>query len=82
MAAFSRYWKIGLLWALSLLTVGYVSAAAQTFLLTETPQVVAGNDVGFRIERTENGIAVGKIVVRVDGRWIDTAAPVTVGLTR
>jgi hypothetical protein len=74
----SRYWKIGLLWALSLIAVGYVSASAQSFLLTETPQIVAGSDVGFRVERTQNGIAVGRVVVRVDGRWIDTASPTLV----
>jgi len=41
-------------------------------LITESPTVVSGNDIGFRIERTQNGIAVGKLVVRVDGRWVDT----------
>jgi hypothetical protein len=76
MAAFSRYWKIGLLWALSLIAVGYVSASAQPFLLTETPRIVAGSDLGFRVERTQNGIAVGRVVVRVDGRWIDTVSSV------
>jgi hypothetical protein len=41
-------------------------------LVTESPMVISGNDIGFRIERTQDGIAVGKLVVRVDGRWVNT----------
>jgi len=78
-----RYWKVVVLWTLSLLTVGTLSSWAQTqggrpsFLLTTAPTVVFGNDVGFRIERTEDGIQIGKVVVRIDGRWVDTAVPST-----
>ena len=42
------------------------------------PTVVSGGDIGFRLERTVDGIAVGRVVIRVDGRWIDTTAPVTI----
>ena len=66
----------------SLVAVGVISSSAQAqrgrpgvSLVTEAPTVVSGNDVGFRIERTQNGIPVGKIVVRVDGRWVDTVPP-------
>ena len=38
---------------------------------THMPEVIFGNDFGFRMETTQNGIAVGKLVVRVNGRWID-----------
>jgi hypothetical protein len=76
----TRYWKLAMVWALSLIAVGAISSAAQSQrggvaglqLLTEGLTVVSGNDVGFRIERTREGIPVGKIVVRVDGRWVDT----------
>ena len=39
--------------------------------LTHLPEVIAGNDLGFRMESTRDGIAVGKLVIRVNGRWID-----------
>ena len=75
------HWKLAILWALSLLVVGAISSSAQVQrgqtefnLLTVSPTVVSGNDVGFRIERTQDGIPIGKLVVRVDGRWVDTAA--------
>ena len=35
------------------------------------PTIIAGNDLGFRVESTRNGIPVGKLVVRVNGKWID-----------
>jgi len=82
MAILTRHWTLAILWALSLVAVGVISASAQTprgrpgvSLVTEAPTVVSGNDIGFRIERTQNGIPVGKIVVRVDGRWVDTVPP-------
>ena len=82
----TRHWKLALLWALSLLAVGAISSSAQAQrpggrpglpfnFLTESPIVVSGNDVGFRIERTQDGIPVGRIVVRVDGHWVDTGVP-------
>jgi hypothetical protein len=33
--------------------------------------VIAGNDLGFRIESNKDNIPVGKIVVRIDGHWVD-----------
>jgi hypothetical protein len=81
-ALLTRHWKLAILWALSLLAVGAISSSAQTqrlglpfSFITESPTVVSGNDVGFRIERTQDGIPIGRIVVRVDGRWVDTGVP-------
>lgn len=39
--------------------------------LTHLPEVISGNDFGLRVETTRDGIVVGKLVVRVNGRWID-----------
>ena len=82
MAILTRHWKLAILWALSLVTVSVISSAAQAQrrqpgfeMLTVAPAVVSGNDVGFRIERTQDGMPVGKVVVRVDGRWVDTLSP-------
>jgi hypothetical protein len=78
-----RYWKLAIWWTLSLLVVSGISFSAQVQprrgapglppgLITESPTIVSGADIGFRIERTRDGIPIGKVVVRVDGRWIDT----------
>ena len=82
MTALTRHWKLAILWTLSLVAVSAISSSAQAQrgrpgvnLLTAAPTVVFGNDVGFRIERTQDGIPVGRIVVRVNGTWVDTAAP-------
>jgi len=73
-------WKLFVAWAVSLVIVGALTAAAQQQLprapfLTVAPEFVSGNDLGFRIERTVEGVPVGKLVIRVDGRWVDVAAP-------
>ena len=62
-------------WALSLVAVGGLTAAAQNDRLTISPQFVSGDDLGFRIERTVDGIPIGKLVIRLDGRWVDVASP-------
>ena len=57
-----RYWRLAMLWVLSLLTVGAVSSSAQSQgrvgqprqnpnQITVAPEIVFGNDVGFRIVR-------------------------------
>jgi hypothetical protein len=83
---FTRHWKLVILWGISLVATGAMLSAAQAprpsgrpgllpgFVL-ENPTVISGNDVGFRIERTQDGIPVGRIVVRVEGQWVDTAGP-------
>lgn len=83
-----RHWKLAIVWALSLCVVCALSLSAQVQrqgggplpdlpTITVSPTIISGNDVGFRIERTEAGIPTGRLVIRVDGRWIDTgiAAP-------
>jgi hypothetical protein len=79
MAGLVRHWRLAILWMLSLVAVSAITSSAQAqrgqpgfTLLTEGPMVISGNDIGFRIERTRDGIPVGKVVVRVDGRWVDT----------
>jgi hypothetical protein len=33
--------------------------------------VLAGDEVGFRIERYDGATPVGRIVIRLDGRWVE-----------
>jgi hypothetical protein len=45
---------------------------AQTFPLPAPPQgVIPANDLAFRLDRTESGRAVGRLMVRVDGKWLE-----------
>jgi hypothetical protein len=37
--------------------------------------------LGFRIERTVDGIPIGKLVIRLDGRWVDVVSPPASGST-
>jgi hypothetical protein len=76
-------WRILVLWAISLIGVG-ATAAAQRLpgapvnqmptLLLENQSVLTGEEIGFRVERVVDGVPVGHVVVRVDGRWVDTQA--------
>jgi hypothetical protein len=75
----AQHWKIALLWIVSLVVVGVVVASAhQTLRLPVTemaaPEIISGSDVGFRIDRTVDGIPEGAVVVRVNGKWIAVAS--------
>lgn len=65
--------SLALLWVVSLFVVASV-VKAQVFeaprLLPE-PRILSGADVGFRIEAEQGGVAVGRVMVRIDGKWIE-----------
>jgi hypothetical protein len=63
----------------SVVTIG-VWASAQISQVPRTssdglelvaPMLVAGSDLGFRIEGYRDNIPFGKVVIRIDGRWIE-----------
>lgn len=37
-----------------------------------SPRVMAGPDIGFRVEGLRGDRVVGRLVVNVDGRWVET----------
>lgn len=37
----------------------------------DQPVTLSGNDIGFRIEGRRGDAIVGRLVVRVDGEWVD-----------
>lgn len=80
--ALKHHWKVAIIWAFSLIAVGSIATSAQVGrsprMMTETPQIISGTDIGFRIERTQNGIPIGTVVVRLDGRWVDTGSPMRI----
>jgi hypothetical protein len=64
---------LGALSALSLVAVASIAAQAPETIPSVAPIVVSGDDVGFRIEGHRGQTPVGKIVVRIDGQWIEAA---------
>ena len=42
-----------------------------------TPRVVSGADIGFRVEGNKDGRAVGTLVVRINGQWVETTPSLT-----
>jgi len=91
----ARAWKLTPAWTLSLVAAGALasvltSAQAQpprtlglpTPEITEGTVILSGNDIGFRVERTRDGVPIGTLVVRIDGRWVEAGSSVRVTLTR
>jgi hypothetical protein len=35
------------------------------------PIIISGSDLGFRVESRGNNVSVGKLVVRINGIWVD-----------
>ena len=62
------YIGLALIWAASLVGVG---VWAQT--PASEQKVISGADLGFRVERQERGTPVGKLVVRVNGQWVEVS---------
>jgi len=76
-----RDWRLVVLWAVSLALGWVMTAVAQISplrnpqtLLLDSPTILTGDDVGFRLERMRDGVPVGRVVVRVDGRWVEPQA--------
>ena len=68
---------------LIVLTLAAVGAWASAQVIPQKvvpPVVLAGPDVGFRIEAYKGTTPVGRIVVRIDGQWVEAQFPV--GFTR
>jgi len=38
---------------------------------SQAPTVIAGSDIGFRVERYTGSTPVGKLVVRINGQWVE-----------
>ena len=77
-------------WLVSLAVVGGVTSAlmrAQAPSQAPPPittqaappevRIVSGADIGFRVEGNKDGRAIGTLVVRINGQWVETAANVT-----
>jgi hypothetical protein len=77
------------LWLASLAVVaGFTSALMRAQAPSQVPspytsqapppaaRILSGADIGFRVESTKDGRAVGTLVVRINGQWVETAASI------
>ena len=37
----------------------------------QAPTVISGDDLGFRVETDRGGVPTGRLVVRVNGQWVE-----------
>jgi hypothetical protein len=51
---------------------GWASAQSIAPRPVNPPRVLMGEDVGFRIEAQRGNTVIGRVVVRVNGEWVDT----------
>jgi hypothetical protein len=63
---------LAILWVGSLFVVATI-ARAQVYQINPLPEprVVFGPDFGLRIEGEQNGVPVGPLVVKIDGKWVE-----------
>jgi len=69
-----------IVWAIFILAAGmwgYAQAPTPQLELhvqgppTEPPTIIAGTDLGFRIDRHRGNTPIGRIVIRVNGEWVE-----------
>lgn len=67
-----RIVAFAILWVVSLLVVATM-ARAQVYSINPLPEpkVVFGPDFGLRIEGEQNGVPVGPLVVKINGKWVE-----------
>lgn len=65
---------------LTLVAIGGWASAQVVSQKVKPPLVLSGPDVGFRIEAYKGTTPVGRLVVRVDGQWVE--AQFQGGITR
>jgi len=71
---------VALLWAGSLAMAGVIAQAQQKTLPTITmqqqkiqaaaPEILAGPEIGFRVDRYRGDTPIGELVVKKDGKWV------------
>jgi hypothetical protein len=59
-----------LCFAVILLAVGAVLRAQRVYPNGKAPEIIAGPEVGFRVDRYNGNVPVGELVVQRDGKWV------------
>lgn len=75
-----RIAMLAVLWVATLLIVATI-ARAQVHPINPLPEpkVVFGPDFGIRIEGEQNGVPVGPLVVKINGKWVEVRVGSTQG---
>jgi hypothetical protein len=70
---FGRRAALVIVWTASLVGVGVWARAERQEppVITLGPHVVSGENLGFRVHGVRGDTRIGRLVVRVDGRWVD-----------
>ena len=61
-----------------LASVAGVGVWAQAQSQQQEQKVISGSDLGFRVERQDRGGPVGRLVVRINGQWVEAGFAVGV----
>jgi hypothetical protein len=68
--------RIRLILATTVLLIGFVGGwlSAQSIMTAPVnpPVVLSGGNIGFRVEGLSGNVAVGSLVVQVNGQWVNT----------
>jgi hypothetical protein len=67
----SRGWSMIIVVVVLAFAGGWASAQMRS-VVPVTPMVLSGGNVGFRVEGYRGEVAVGTLVIQVDGRWVET----------
>ncbi|MSO55543.1 MAG: hypothetical protein EXQ55_01270 [Acidobacteria bacterium] len=58
-------------WVVSLVGVAAIAMAQAQSPQTASPTVIFGENLGFRVEGMQAGVPVGRMVIRIDGQWVE-----------
>ena len=62
-------------WLCSLAAVAVFAQSPRALDPLEQPTIISGADLGFRVEGHSGRVPVGRLVIRIDGRWVEPAPP-------
>ena len=68
----NRTWIVVVAMALVLAFMGGWVSAQSRSVVPVTPMVLSGGNIGFRVTGYRGDVAVGTLVVQVDGQWVET----------
>ena len=67
-----------LLWALSLLVIGGLVSAQTPQASRDQGEIISGADIGFKPEGWQGNARTGRLMVRIDGKWVEAKDVITV----
>ena len=59
------------MWVVSLIVVAVAASTLAWAQTTGEGRVISGNDLGFRVDTERGGVPTGRLVVRINGGWVE-----------